>query len=702
MFKLVIAEKPSVARALADVLGAKEKKEGCYCGSGWIVSWCVGHLVELAHADAYDERFAKWRREDLPILPAKWKYNVREGKKAQLSILRTLMNRSDVGTVICATDAGREGELIFRLVYEQCKCKKPIQRLWISSMEENAIRRGFDDLRPGADYENLYRAALCRSQADFIVGINATRLFSCLYGVTLNVGRVQTPTLALLVQREQEIAAFQSAPFYTPEIDTGDFTASGERLADPQAAEIVRAACDGQSATVRSVDREKKTTAPPRLYDLTTLQREANRLFGFTAQQTLDYAQSLYEKRIISYPRTDSRFLTSDMEAGIPGLIRSVAAILPFAEGSGLPADVKRLMDDSKVTDHHALIPTPEAARADLTALPAGERDVLVLIALRLVCAAANPHVFETVTAVLDCGNYSFTAKGKTIIEDGWKATERAFFATLRERPESREDAAMLPDLTVGQGYHPIAASVKEGRTSPPRRHSEDTLLSAMERAGAENMPDERKGLGTPATRAGIIERLVSSGLVDRKAKQLIPTEKGMNLITVLPDTVKSPMLTAEWEHMLGGVERGEVSGNAFMEGVAAMTRELVEAYPAPDPAHAALFAAPVREDGKAGRSAVVGLCPRCGFNVVEHPKGFLCSSRVCKFILWKDNRFFAAKRKKLDKKTAAALLFEGRVFFSDLYSERTGRTYAATIWLEDTGDKVNYRLDFSGRGGAS
>jgi DNA topoisomerase-3 len=648
--------------------------------------------VELAPASAYDEKFGKWRLEDLPILPEPWRFTVRAGRKKQLDILRTLMNRPDVEAVVNACDAGREGELIFRLVYRQAKCKKPILRLWLSSLEEGAIRRGFDTLRPGPDYEALYRAALCRSQADWLVGINATRLFSCLYGQTLNTGRVQSPTLAMLVKREQDIAAFEVQPFYTPEIDTGAFTAFGERQRDTAEAEKIRAACDGKTATVSTVDREKKTAAPPRLYDLTAMQRDCNRLFGFTAQQTLDYAQALYEKRLITYPRTDSRFITSDMKAGIPGLIRSLTAILPFAKGMVLPIDAKRLADDSKVTDHHALLPTSDAAQADIAAIPAGERDVLSLIALRLLCAAATLHIFEAVTVVLDCNGYNFTAKGKAVLEDGWKAAERLFLAALRERPEGPEDAPRLPELAVGQAYHSVAASVKEGQTSPPRRYSEGDLLAAMESAGAEDMTEsmERRGLGTPATRAGVIERLVSSGLATRKAKHLVPTEKGSKLIAVLPESLKSPALTAEWEQKLGSGESGKFTDSAFMAEIAAMTRELVASHPAPNPEHTTLFRA--KPSGEA-----VGPCPRCGGSVVESRKGFFCESRPCEFALWKDNRFFAAKRKTLDTKTAAALLKGERVFFSDLYSEKTGKTYAAAIYLEDAGGKTNYKLDFEG-----
>jgi len=692
----VIAEKPSVGVALASVLGAKERKDGCIAGSGWIVSWCVGHLVELADAGAYDEKFAKWSLGDLPILPDQWRFVSRGDKKKQLDILRKLMADKSVDSVICATDAGREGELIFRLVYDYCKCKKPVQRLWISSMEDAAIREGFDRLRPGADYDRLYRAALCRSQADWLVGINATRLFSCLYGATLNVGRVQTPTLALVVQRETEIQAFKVEPFYTPEIGTGGFTASGERLTDPDAAERVRDACDGKTAAVQTVKREKKTAAPPRLYDLTTLQREANRLFGFTAQQTLDYTQSLYEKKLCTYPRTDSRFLTSDMAAELPALVHAVSAALPFASGQEVPVNAAQVVDDGKVSDHHAIIPTPSMPKANLSALPAGERDVLTLIAVRLLCAVGKKHCFETVAAVLDCEGHSFTAKGRTVLHDGWKAVDNAFRAALKNKPEDEdgeEDAKALPELAEGQVFPSVSTSVREGKTSPPKRFTEDSLLAAMETAGAEDMPDdaERKGLGTPATRAGVIEKLVKTGFMDRKKKQLAPTEKGVNLIAILPDTVKSPALTAEWEHKLKRIERGELDDKVFMTDIAAMTLGLVKAHPTPEVEHAALFA-------RKPESEAVGPCPRCGGTVYENMKGFCCDHRACGFALWKNSKFFTAKRKELNWKTAATLLKEGRVFISGLYSEKTGKIYDAAVVLDDTGDFVNFGLEFEGR----
>ena len=679
--------------SLAAVLGANEKKDGYLEGNGYLVSWCVGHLLELAQPEAYKEQYAKWRYADLPILPTAWKYEVPKDKKKQLDLLCRLMKDSRVDSVVCATDAGREGELIFRLVYQYAKCKKPMERLWISSMEDAAIRDGFEHLRPGSSYDNLFDAALCRAGADWLVGINATRLFSVLYGVTLNVGRVMSPTLALLVQREAQIRNFKSKSFYVPEITCSGFTASGERQEEQEKAETIRLSCDGQPATVRSVEKQTKTVQPPRLYDLTTLQRECNRIYGYTAQQTLDYLQSLYEKKLATYPRTDSQYLTEDMQATAASLVLWLRDNLPFGKGCKGEPDIERVTDGSKVTDHHAIIPTVEIARTDLASLPSGERDVLTLLAARFLCATAQAHKFEAVTASLDCAGYNFLAKGKTVLQDGWKEADRLYRMGLKQKLEEKdnEDAA-LPELEENQTFSSVAASIREGKTSPPKHYTEDSLLAAMETAGAENMPEdaERKGLGTPATRAATLEKLVAVGFVERKKKQLLPTEKGVNLITVLPDNIKSPLLTAEWESRLKQVEHGDVSADVFMDGIADMNRELVKAHTAPEEQFTKLFAA-----GRKDREAV-GTCPRCGASVSEGQNGFFCENRDCAFALWKDNRFFSSKKKSITKTVAAALLKEGRISMSGLYSEKTGRTYDAVVVLDDTGGKyVNFKLEF-------
>lgn len=693
--KLVIAEKPSVAMSLAAVLGTTERKDGYLEGSGYLVSWCVGHLLELAQPEAYKEQYAKWRYEDLPILPENWKYEVPKDKKTQLALLCRLMKDKRVDSVVCATDAGREGELIFRLVYEYAGCNKPMERLWISSMEDAAIREGFDRLRPGSDYDKLYDAAVCRAGADWLIGINATRLFSVLYGVTLNVGRVMSPTLALLVQRESDIESFISKPFYVPEITCGGFTASGEKMTERSEAEKIRMDCDHNSAFVRSVEKQVKTIQPPRLYDLTTLQRECNRIYGYTAQQTLDYVQSLYEKKLATYPRTDSQYLTKDMLATAASLILWLRDNMPFGKGCAGELDIDRVTDDSKVTDHHAIIPTVEIAQTDLTELPSGERDVLTLLAVRLLCATTQAHRFETVTAMLDCQGHTFTAKGKTILQSGWKEVERIHRMSIRQsETEHRENEdAALPVLKEGQTFETVSASLREGKTSPPKHYTEDTLLSAMENAGAEDMPDdaERKGLGTPATRAATLEKLVSAGFVERKKKQLIPTKKGRNLIAVLPDNIKSPILTAEWESMLKQVEHGELSATSFMDQIADMSRTLVKEHTAPEERFADLF-----PSSKGTVHEAVGVCPRCGAPVYEGKKGFFCDNRECSFALWKDNRFFSSKKKSITKSVAAALLKEGRISMSGLYSEKTGKTYDAEVILDDTGGKyVNFKLEF-------
>lgn len=694
--QLVIAEKPSVAMALSKVLGAKSRRDGYMEGGGWLVSWCIGHLVELAPADAYDPRYSKWNYADLPILPEPWQYQVLPDTKKQFETLKSLIHRADVTALICATDAGREGELIFRLTYHLCGCTKPVKRLWISSMEESAIQKGFDNLLNGENYDNLYAAALCRAKADWLIGINGTRLFTTLYqGKTLNVGRVQTPTLALLAEREAAISGFQKEKFYTVELELDGFHAASERFSSKTDAGKLRTGCVGKPAAVQAVTRKEKCERPPKLYDLTTLQREANRLFDYTAQQTLDYLQALYEKRLATYPRTDSRYLTEDMAAGLPALCQSVAAALPFAADLSLPMNAAQVIDNSKVTDHHAILPTAEAAKTDLSALPSGERNILFLVAARLLCAVGEPHTYAETAVTLECGGAVFSAKGRTEIAAGWTAVETAFHATLKQKPKQAEPSPPLPALTEGQKLTAEGASVKEGATSPPAHFTEDTLLSAMEHASAEDFAKledvERKGLGTSATRAGVIEKLVRSGFVERKKKQLLPTEKGTELIRVMPDALKSAKLTAEWEERLGAVERGELSPEDFMAGISAMLTELVKGYQGVTVASAALSAS--------GRT-VVGVCPRCGKNVVEGKKSFFCEGwnamPACGFALWKNDRFFTGKRKELTRKVAAALLKNGRIAMTGLFSEKKGVLYDATVVMEDTGEKfVRFKLEF-------
>ena len=687
--KLVIAEKPSVAHSLAAVIGATARKDGYLEGNGWRVSWCVGHLAGLADADSYDPKYAKWRYDDLPILPADWQMTVGKDKKKQFDVLKKLMNAPDVTEVVNACDAGREGELIFRSVYELAGCQKPMKRLWISSMEDSAIREGFANLRPGAEYDGLRDAALCRAKADWLVGINATRLFSVLYHRTLNIGRVMSPTLALIVQREAEIDGFKPVPFYTVTLELPGFTVAGERMKDKAAAEQLQSACQSAVATVKQVERKDKSEKPPALYDLTTLQRDANRLLGYTAQQTLDYLQNLYEKKLCTYPRTDSRYLTSDMAEGLP----VVANAMTFRKGIAISCDAGAVINDKRVTDHHAVIPTRNIQNADLSGLPVGERAVLELVALRLLCAVAQPHTYAETSVTVECAGVEFSAKGRAVKHLGWRALDAAYCANLKNIPEADKEteSKALPKLTEGQSLPLSGTVVKEGKTSPPKHFTEDTLLSAMETAGKDDMPEdaERKGLGTPATRAGILEKLVSAGFLERKKSkktvQLMPSHDAVSLITVLPEQLQSPLLTAEWEYRLGEIERGELSPEDFMAGISAMLRELVGTYQVIKGTEY-LFSPP-RE--------VVGRCPRCGGEVAEMQKGFFCQNEACRFAIWKNNKWWAAKKKQPTKVVVTALLKDGRARLTGCYSEKTGKTYDATVVLEDDEQYVSFKLEF-------
>lgn len=688
--KLVIAEKPSVARSIAAVIGATKKQNGYMEGSGYLVSWCIGHLVSFADAGRYDERFKKWRYEDLPIIPEPWQYIIPDEKKQQFETIRELANRPDVESLVCATDAGREGELIFRFVYQMAGCQKPFSRLWISSMEDSAIREGFQNLKPGADYDALYQSALCRSKADWLIGINATRLFSVLYHRTLTVGRVQTPTLKMLADRDEAITHFQKEKYHIVHISAGGAEAVSSRVPDAAGADAIKTACAGAQAVCASVTREKKTEQPPKLYDLTTLQREANRLFGFTAKQTLDYAQALYEKRLLTYPRTDSRFLTDDMEQTAADTITGLLPLLPFTEGVELTPEIRPVLNSAKVSDHHAIIPTAEFIKQGFNGLAESEKKLLSLIACKLLCAVAAPHVYEAVTASFTCAGNEFTAKGRTVLCGGWKEIDRRFRASLKTDTDGdgAEPDKELPELSEGQTFEDVAASVTEHFTTPPKAYTEDTLLSAMERAGAGDTPDdaERKGLGTPATRAAILEKLVQMGFAERKGRQLIPTKDGQNLVSVLPDELTSPALTAEWESRLTQIAKGEADPDDFMCQIEAQARSLVSTYN-----H-------VNEDGQRlfqKERVSLGICPRCGEAVFEGKKNYYCGNRSCQFVMWKNDRFFEERKKEFTSKIAAALLKSGKAKVKGLYSVKTGKTYDGTVLLADTGGKyVNYRIE--------
>ena len=689
---LVIAEKPSVAQTIAAVLGAKEKKDGFITGNGYIISWCVGHLVQLSEAAAYGEQYKKWSYDSLPILPQEWQYTVAADKGKQFKTLKELMHRGDVSEVVNACDAGREGELIFRFVYDVAGCKKPMRRLWISSMEDDAIRQGFADLKDGKEYAPLYASALCRAKADWLIGINATRLFSVLYNHTLNVGRVQTPTLKMLVDRDAAINTFKKEKYYHVRLSLSGGDAASERLSDRAEADRLKAACEAARAVCTSLVKEKKTAAPPKLFDLTALQREANRLFGYTAKQTLDLAQALYEKRLLTYPRTDSAFLTDDMGDTANSIIALLSGKLPFLAGVSFAPELSKVLNSKKVSDHHAIIPTMELAKTDLAALPETERNILTLAGARLCMATAEPHIFEAVTAVFDCAGQLFTAKGKTVLSDGWKDLDRRYKATLKSKPEADDTDSgnenTLPPFTEGQTFDNPAATVTEHDTTPPKPHNEASLLSAMERAGNEDTdPDaERRGLGTPATRAAVIEKLVGGGFVERKGKQLLPTKDGINLVCVLPDSLTSPLLTAEWENNLTQIAKGKADPEDFMARIEAMARELVKAYP---------FLSDEDKGRFKSEKPEIGKCPRCGSPVYEGKKNYYCSNRECSFTMWKNDRFFEERKTVFSAKIAAALLKPGKVKVKGLYSPKTGKTYDGSIVLADTGGKyVNYRVE--------
>ena len=672
----------------AKVLGATNRQDGYLEGNGYLVSWCVGHLVELAPPNVYDAKYVKWSIADLPILPQKWQYLVSASTKKQFGILQKLMQRPDVDSIVNSCDSGREGELIFRLVYQQAGCKKPFSRLWLSSMEENAIREGFAHLKPSTEYDALYNAALCRERADWMVGINCSRLFSCLYGRSLAVGRVMTPTLAMAVQREAAIAAFTPEKFYTVSLAfEGDGTASSKRFSQKEDAETLLANCRKEVSTVvQKVERKEKNEKPPQLYDLTTLQRDANRLLGFTAQQTLNYAQSLYEKKLITYPRTDSRFLTEDMAASLPGLVSAVAGA--FSVGEAVPVHAEQVINNSKVSDHHALLPTASMVQADFSALPAGELSVLRLIAARLLCAMGEPHrCAETVLTTI-CAGEEFTAKGKVVLDEGWKGIERKMLDDLLDK---KKEPAALPDVQEQSECGISGAELKEGQTYPPKHFTEDTLLHSMETASADSMPEdaERQGIGTPATRAATIEKLVQKGFLERKGtkktKVLLPTDKGKALITVMPEEIQSPEMTADWETKLLQIERGEMEPSEFMTEINTMITELVKNTEMKKGANALM------------KNKIIGICPNCGANVVEREKGWFCENRECRFVLWKDNAFFKRLGKRLDAHVADKLLRDGRVRLKDCKSAK-GKTYNATVLLSCEADgRSKFSLEFEG-----
>lgn len=677
--------------AYAKVLGAHGRQDGYLEGSGYLISWCVGHLVELAPPSAYGERYVKWNIADLPILPEKWQYLVSASTKKQFFVLKKLLHRADVETVVNSCDAGREGELIFRLVYEQAGCRKPVSRLWLSSMEDNAIREGFANLKPSTEYDALYQAALCRERADWMVGINCSRLFSCLYGRPLAVGRVMTPTLAMTVEREAAIAAFVPEKFYTVALElTSGFVASSRRISEKDAAEKLLAECRKEMvSTIQKITRKEKAENPPPLYDLTTLQRDANRLLGYSAHQTLKYAQSLYEKKLTTYPRTDSCYIADEDEEMLEELAEELEGFLGIT-----PEDVddavprtRRTVNREKVADHHAILPTRSMLQADLDALPKGEQQILKLIIARTLMAVSKPFRYLETLLTTECAGEEFTAKGKEILDEGWKAVERKVLADILSR--KKEFTALPPVEESECGI--LNAELKEGQTSPPKHFTEDTLLHSMETASAESMPEdaERQGIGTPATRAATIEKLVEKGFLerkgDKKTKVLLPTNKGKALITVMPEEIQSADMTADWETKLLRVERGEMEPETFMTEINDMISSLVNTTEAVKGASALM------------KNKVIGVCPNCDKSVVEREKGYFCENRECRFVLWKDNAFFKRLGKRMDAHVADKLLRDGRVRLKDCRSAK-GKSYNATVLLSTEADgRSKFSLEFEG-----
>lgn len=684
--QLIICEKPSVGMTISSALGIETKKDGYMESEDFLVSWCIGHLAELSAPSCYGKCYEKWSLEALPILPETWQLTVSKDKEKQFSILKALLFRKDVTEVINSCDAGREGELIFRFVMEKTGCKKPVKRLWLSSMEESAIRKGFENLKDGADYDSLYQSALCRAKADWIVGINATRLFSLLYNHTLNVGRVQSPTLKILADRSDAITNFKKEKYYHVHLVLDGTEAVSNRFSSKEAAEKIATSCKGKTAVCTSITSEKKEALPPKLFDLTALQKEANRIFGYTAKQTLDLAQSLYEKKLLTYPRTDSNYLTDDMKETADKVIIMLLSKLSFMQSIEFTPEITRLLNSKKVSDHHAVIPTMEFQKTELSLLPESERNILFLAGARLLMASAASHIYETVTAVFNCEDHTFTAKGKTVLSSGWKEIEALFLMSLKEKPD-KENEKELPAFCDGESFDSFPIKVTEHDTLPPKAYTESTLLSSMERAGNKETTEdaERKGLGTPATRSAIIEKIIKAGFVTRKGKQLIPTKDGMNLISVLPETLTSPLLTAEWENELSRIAKGEADADSFMKKIEALTKELIKNADA-EKVKAELFKQ---------EKTVIGLCPRCQNPVYEGKKNYYCSNRDCNFSMWKNDRFFEDRKITFTPKIASVLLKDKKVKVKGIYSNKTGKTYDGNVVLCDTKDKyVNYRIE--------
>lgn len=686
---LVISEKPSVSQSIAKVLGAYKREDGYLQGKDCIVSWCLGHLTEYAAPDVYDEKYHKWNYEDLPIIPKEWKLFVSETKQDQFEVLKTLLNRSDFDYVVNACDAGREGELIFRRVYELSGSNIPVKRLWISSMEDRAIINGFENLRDGKEYDHLFESAVCRAKADWLIGMNATRAFTSKYYKRLIVGRVQTPTLAMLVDRQKQICDFEKKSYYKVVLQADDFLIESDAYEDEEEALALKKACEDDEIEVRKVERIQKTSAPPKLYDLTTLQREANRIFGYTAQETLKELQELYEDKLITYPRTDSQYITEDMEGTLRDLVTGLSDAFFFLENHVSENRVERTVNNEKVTDHHAILPTKEAMKADLSGLSVKKKNLFCLLGQRVAQAVAGDCIYDETVVEAWCGNHVFQAKGSTIVEAGYKKIEDTFSNLFKkEKAEKQKNGVSIPiNIAEGDRFHHADTKVEKRFTSPPKPFSEDTLLSAMENAGKKEFDKEteKKGIGTPATRAGIIEKLVTSGYAYRKGKQICPTEDGIQMIAVIPDYLKSASMTAEWENQLLAMEKGEVESDRFMEGIKNLITMVLNG----------CDSVPESERQRFRSTDSIGTCPVCGSLMFESQKNFYCSDKDCNFALWKENRYLESMRTKIDKRMAAELLKNGRVFCRNLYSEKKKKTFEAELVLQIKDGRANFGLEF-------
>ena len=690
---LVIAEKPSVAQSYAKNLSAYKKQDGYMEGENCLVSWCLGHLAEYARPEEYDERYAKWQFDDLPIIPEKWKLQVSADKKKQFSVLKDLMNREDIEYLVNGCDAGREGELIFQRVYDLSGCRKPVRRLWISSMEDEAIRNGFHEMKDAGFYSNLCMAAVCRAQADWLIGMNATRAYTTKYYKKLVVGRVQTPTLAMLTERQDRIEHFQKETFYRVELTDGKLVVVSENITNKADAELLAALCDGSEAIITELKREQKKISPPKLYDLTSLQREANRYFGFTAKKTLDLLQELYEEKLVTYPRTDSRFVTEDMIGTVEELAGKMPLMLPFVEYGQLGHNIKRVVNNAKVSDHHAILPTKEAVEKGIVDLPVDKKNLMILIGQQVIQAVGEDYLYEQTDVTVNCQKNEFTARGKTAVQMGFKDVEKAFrsHCVKTEKEDSDRQLEIPYGYQKGMQIFNVKAETSIHYTSPPKSFNEDTLLAAMETAGNKEFDEktEKKGLGTPATRASTIEKLVASGYAQRKGKQIIPTAEGRELIRVMPENLKSAGLTAEWENRLLLMERGELNGEQFMDDIVTMLEEILNG----------CRKIPEEERNRFQTAKeLIGKCPVCGSDIFEGKRNFYCSNRQCDFALWKDNRFLEGMEKKLDKKMAKELLDKACTHVKGLYSKKKDSRFDADLLMTLENGKPKFHLEFPKR----